>query len=410
MSSKLARIISLLMVGSWTGLLVARGRFWDPPVDRLRAPLETNDANGAPAVHVVVPARNEASILPSTLPTLFAQEYAGRLGFTLADDNSDDGTAARAHWLATEGGAAQVFSVTSVPPRPAGWAGKVWALAAGVEAARKAGHEPIYWLFTDADIAHDPTNIAALVATARADRRDLVSLMVQLRCASPWERLLIPAFVFFFAKLYPFAWVADDRRATAAAAGGCVLISDHFLRTIGGIERIANALIDDCALAAAVKSHGGRLRLELSTRARSLRPYDSLDTLWDMVARSAYTQLHESPALLAGTVAGMLFLYGLPLFAFTIGLVRRNWTLSVSGAVTWAIMTAMYQPILRRYAQPAGAALLLPLAAALYTLMTIDSAQRHWRGEGAAWKGRVRDARPPTRTALQELDPSPPRA
>jgi len=373
------------MVGAWTGLLVARGRFWDPPVDRLCAPDQTS---GAPEVAVVVPARNEALILPATLPTLFAQRYAGRLGITLADDESGDGTAARAHWLAAECGATQFFSVATVPPRPAGWAGKVWAMAAGVDAARRSGAQPAYWLFTDADISHDPDIVASLVATARADRRDVVSLMVRLHCATSWERLLIPAFVFFFAKLYPFAWVADDHRATAGAAGGCVLISDSMLREIGGIERIAPALIDDCALAAAVKTSGGRLRLELSTKARSVRPYDSLDSIWEMVARSAYTQLRTSPLLLTGTVAGMLLLYAGPPLAVLGGVVRGNRTLALSGALAWSIMSTMYLPVLRRYGQPSAAAPLLPVAAALYTCMTIDSARRHWLGRGGSWKGR----------------------
>ncbi len=370
-------------------MLVARGRFWDPPSDRLCA---ADDCTDAPDVHIVVPARNEAPILTSTLPTLLAQRYAGKLGITLADDNSDDGTAARARRLAAEHGATNIFSATAVAPRPAGWAGKVWALASGVDAARANGARPVYWLFTDADIEHAPTVVASLVATARADRRDLVSLMVRLRCASNWERLLIPAFVFFFAKLYPFAWVADDRRRTAAAAGGCMLISDRMLRAIGGVERIANALIDDCALAAAVKAEGGRLRLELSDSARSVRAYDSLDAIWGMVARSAYTQLRESPLRLGGAVAGMALLYAAPPAAVAVGLSRRDPILAASGALAWSLMSVAYLPVLRRYGQPAGAAPLLPLTALLYTLMTVDSARRHWRGQGGAWKGRLRSA------------------
>lgn len=374
------------MVGGWTGLLVARGRFWDPPADCLREP---DESSGAPDVHVVIPARNEEALIGETLPTLFAQRYAGRLDITLADDNSDDGTAARAHWLATESGSTKNFSVATVPPRPELWAGKVWAMAAGVAAARAAGAQPEYWLFTDADIRHDPTSVAALVATARADRRDLVSLMVQLRCTSAWERVMIPAFVFFFAKLYPFAWVADDARSTAAAAGGCVLVSDRMLRAIGGFERIAGALIDDCALAAAVKSEGGRLRLELSSKAHSIRAYDSLGVLWDMIARSAYTQLRFSPLLLAGTLAGMIVLYALPPIAAVAGVLRRDKVLGLSGALAWSIMSALYLPVLRRYRQPAAAAVLLPLAAMVYTLITLDSARRHAIGKGGEWKGRL---------------------
>jgi hopene-associated glycosyltransferase HpnB len=386
MSSMLVRLISLLMVGGWTGLLVARGRFWDPPADRLRDP---DESASAPEVHIVVPARNEAPVIDDTLPTLFAQRYAGPLAITLADDNSTDGTAARAHWIATNCGGTKIFSVATVPPRPADWAGKVWALAAGVAAARASGARPEYWLFTDADISHDPVSVASLVATARADGRDLVSLMVQLRCESAWERVMIPAFVFFFAKLYPFAWVADDAHSTAAAAGGCVLISDRMLRAIGGLERIANALIDDCALAAAVKSEGGRLRLELTSKARSVRAYDSLGVIWQMIARSAYTQLRLSPALLAGTVAGMVVLYALPPVTAIAGAVRRDKVLGLSGALAWAIMSALYLPVLRRYRQPPAAAVLLPFAALVYSLITVDSARRHAIGQGGAWKGRV---------------------
>lgn len=367
-------------------MLVARGRFWDPPVDRLSAAADCTDN---PDVAIIVPARNEAPILAATLPTLFAQQYAGNIALMLADDGSSDGTAARAHWLATEAGANHRFNVVSVPPRPAGWAGKVWAMAAAVGAVRKSGKTPAYWLFTDADIAHDPDVVSALVATARADRRDLVSLMVQLHCKSRWERLLIPAFVFFFAKLYPFAWVADDRRQTAAAAGGCLLISDEMLGRIGGFERISGALIDDCSLAAAVKGDGGRLRLELTTRARSVRPYVTLGELWLMVARSADTQLGHSPLVLAGTVAGMLLLYVLPPLTTVAGIARGNALLGASGALAWVLMSVAYIPLLRRYGQSLRAAPTLPLAAALYTLMTIDSALRYRRGRGGAWKGRL---------------------
>ncbi len=338
-------------------------------------------------------------MLPLTLPTLLAQRYRGRLDIMLADDHSDDGTADLARRLAGAKGEPSGFAVTAVPARPSGWVGKTWAMSAGVAAARAGGAHPEYWLFTDADIAHDPDVVAALVATAQHDRRDLVSLMVTLHCRGRWERFLIPAFVFFFAKLYPFAWVADDRHATAAAAGGCILISDRMLRAVGGIERIAGALIDDCSLAHAVKSAGGRLHLELSTRARSVRRYDSLDSIWLMVARSAYTQLRESPALLAGTVAGLAFLYALPPVAAIGGAARRDPALALGGATAWAIMSAMYLPILRRYGQPPAAAALLPLAATLYALMTVDSARRHWQGRGGAWKGRVHDT---TRGAIPD--------
>ncbi|GAC1403996.1 MAG: glycosyltransferase [Candidatus Velthaea sp.] len=376
--SSFARTVSLLIAGAWVGLLVARGRFWDPPCDRLCSP---STETALPAVHVIVPARDEAAVLPRTLPALVAQRYPGAFDITVADDGSDDGTADIVRSLGV--------AVCAVLPRPAGWAGKVWAMASGVADARARGATPAYWLFTDADIAHDPDALAALVATARAERRDMISQMVELRCESAWERQLIPAFVYFFAKLYPFAWVADDRRATAAAAGGCILLSEELLDAIGGLQAIAGALIDDCALAGAVKARGGRLRLELSSRTRSIRPYDGLAGIWHMVARSAYTQLQYSPLRVAATVAGMLALYIVPPAAFALGLARRDAVLARSGAAGWLLLSASFVPMLRRYRLSPLRAPALPFAALLYTAMTVDSMRRHMQGQGAAWKGRA---------------------
>ncbi len=272
---------------------------------------------------------------------------------------------------------------------PEGWTGKVWALAEGVAAARASGARPAFWWFSDADVEHDPRTLARLVATAQHDRRALVSHMVALHCASDAERLLIPAFVFFFRMLYPFAWVNDGTRATAAAAGGCVLISDEALVRIGGVERIKGELIDDCALASAVKGDGGTLWLGLATRSRSVRPYASAGAIWSMVARTAYTQLHYSPLLLAGTVAGMLLLYAAPVAATFAGLRRARADLAVPGLAAWFTMAALYAPTLRLYGVPRKNAVLLPAAAALYTAMTVDSARRHARGAGGVWKGRT---------------------
>jgi hopene-associated glycosyltransferase HpnB len=333
-------------------------------------------------VHAVVPARNEADVLPRTLRALAAQRYPGRFAITLVDDRSDDGTGDAARAVTGVG-------VIEGATRPAGWTGKMWALEQGVRAARAAGAAPRYWWFTDADVEHAPETLARLVATAEAERRDLVSLMVALHCESVVERLLIPAFVFFFAKLYPFTWVADPENPTAAAAGGCVLLTSDALARIGGIARIRGELIDDCALAAAVKSTGGNIRLELSSSSRSIRPYENFGTVWSMVARSAYTQLGHSPWMLAGTVAGMTFLYLVPPVATTLGLARRKYGLALGGAVAWTLLSAAYVPMLRRYRVTPLAAPLLPLAALLYTGMTVDSAIRHLAGRGGAWKGRT---------------------
>nr|MDQ6941729.1 glycosyltransferase [Candidatus Eremiobacteraeota bacterium] len=267
--------------------------------------------------------------------------------------------------------------------------GKVWALAQGVAAARATESPPVYWWFSDADVEHDPGTLARLVATATHENRALVSQMVALRCESAWERFLIPAFVFFFRMLYPFAWVNDDRRATAAAAGGCILVADDALARIGGVERIKGELIDDCALATAVKGVGGGVSLGLTTRSRSVRAYDGLPAIWSMVARTAYTQLRHSPLLLAGTVAGMLLLYYVPVAATFAGVRRRRADIALPGIIAWSLMALVYAPTLRLYGLPRCGAAALPFAAVLYTAMTADSARRHAQRRGGGWKRRT---------------------
>jgi hopene-associated glycosyltransferase HpnB len=375
-----------LAAAAWVGLVVARGRFWDASADGLRPA----DPDGpTPDIHAIVPARNEADVIALTLDALLTQDYCGRLDVTVVDDRSDDGTGATARGAMARAGAASRVSVVEARPRPAGWTGKVWALAEGVAAARAAGARPAYWWFSDADVEHASDTLSRLVATATCEDRALVSLMVELHCTSRAERLLIPAFVFFFRMLYPFAWVNDERHATAAAAGGCILIADDALTGIGGVERVRGELIDDCALAAAVKRDGGGLWLGLATRSRSVRPYRSIGAIWSMVARTAYTQLRYSPALLAGTVAGMLLLYYVPVAATFAGARRRRIDIALPGMLAWAVMALAYAPTLRLYRLRPRAALALPLAALLYTAMTVDSARRHAQGLGGMWKGRA---------------------
>jgi hopene-associated glycosyltransferase HpnB len=384
---RVLKIVSIAALTAWAGLVITRGRFWEARADELAEP--SRPFTEAPRVHAVIPARDEEAVLALTLPTLLGQRDASGFDVTLVDDHSTDKTQeiARAIARAHPGGAR--LSIVRAGPRPEGWAGKVWALREGVAAALAQGGAPDYWLFTDADIAHDPESVAALVATAVAQHRDLVSLMVRLRCATPWERLLIPAFVFFFRKLFPFRWVNDDRARTAAAAGGCVLIKHETLVQIGGLDRIASAVIDDCSLAAAVKGGGGRLWLGLSTRVESIRPYDSLAEIWSMVARSAYAQLDYSKLNLAGTVAGMALLYLVPPLATLVGALRRDRVTTIAGASAWTIMTLAYAPTLRLYRRPVLSGLSLPCSAVLYTLMTLDSARRHESGLGNPWKGRA---------------------
>jgi hopene-associated glycosyltransferase HpnB len=367
----------------WLGLVLAHGRFW---TTALRLPPAGGFAGPWPDVAVLVPARDEADQLPTTLPTLLAQRYPGRLRVVVADDGSSDGTGDVARALGA--GAGVPLDVVAVPPRPEGWAGKVWAQACALEAAGDAS----FLLLTDADIAHPPDGVAALVAAAVGDRRDLVSLMARLRVATTWERLVVPAFVYLFAQLYPFRWVASGR--VAAAAGGCVLLRREVLDRAGGFAAVRDAVIDDVALATAVHRAGGRLWLGLAgsgggDRVTSVRPYPRLADLWQMVARSAYTQLRRSPVLLAGTVVGLLLVYVAPVATCVAGLASGSVPAAVAGGLAWLLMTGSYLPQVRYCGLPAALALSLPFVAVLYLLMTLDSARRHRLGRGATWKGRA---------------------
>ncbi|MHB8506961.1 MAG: glycosyltransferase, partial [Acidimicrobiales bacterium] len=272
--------------------------------------------------------------------------------------------------------------------RPDGWAGKLWAVHQGVAHATGGPSTPPEWiLLTDADIEHAPHSLRRLVATAMADRRDAVSLMARLRVDTPWERLVVPAFVYFFAQLYPFRLVAGRGR-TAAAAGGCVLVRRGALEAAGGIAAVRSAVIDDVALARALKRSGARIWLGLADDVGSVRPYPRLADLWRMVARSAFTQLRYSAVLLALTVAGLALLYLAPVAAVVAGAVTGRPLVLAAGAVAWGVMAATYLPMVRYHRLGVAWALSLPAAAALYAGMTADSARRHWTGAGVEWKGR----------------------
>jgi hopene-associated glycosyltransferase HpnB len=321
-------------------------------------------------VAVVIPARDEEEVIGEALDSLRAQEFEGEIHVFVVDDNSSDATAE----IAQSRGA----TVLRAGVLPDGWTGKLWAVAQGVKAASPMN--PDYLLLTDADIAHGRTSIRDLVA------RDLplASVMVKLPCESWAERLLVPAFVFFFFKLYPPSWIADPRAKTAGAAGGCILIKPEVLQRIGGIEAIRNELIDDCALARAVKQIGP-IWLGMSAETRSIRPYRTFAAIWRMVARTAFTQLHHSALLLIGTAAGMFFTYLAPPI-FTLA---GYWM----AAAAYAAMCVAYVPMLRFYRQSPLMALLLPVAALFYLGATIHSAVQYWIGAGGQWKGRVQDRR-----------------
>ncbi|MFD6491137.1 glycosyltransferase [Streptomyces sp. NPDC060188] len=379
-------------LAAWLWLLLCQGFFWRTDV---RLPAREEPAEW-PFVCVVVPARDEASVLPESLPSLLAQDYPGRAEVFLVDDGSSDGTGELARELARRHGGLPL-TVGSPGEPPAGWTGKLWAVRHGIGLARARG--PEYLLLTDADIAHEPGSLRELVAAARAGGLDLVSLMARLRVESVWERLVVPAFVYFFAQLYPFRRIAVDGSRTAAAAGGCVLLRADAAERARIPDAIRHAVIDDVALAKAVKRGGGRIWLGLADRVDSVRPYPRLRDLWRMVSRSAYAQLRHSPPLLAGTVAGLALVYLVPPVALLAGLATGTVWEAAAGGLAWVLMAATYLPMLRYYRQPRWLAPLLPVTAFLYLLMTVDSAVQHYRGRGAAWKGRTY-ARPDT--ALDE--------
>ncbi|MCJ0875467.1 glycosyltransferase [Streptomyces sp. AP-93] len=452
----------------WLWLTLGQGMFWrtDTRLPPRHAPARW------PSVAIVVPARDEAEVLPLSLPSLLAQDYPGEAEVILVDDGSTDGTADLARRLA-DAHPGLPLTVLSPGEPGAGWTGKLWALRHGIAHARSGvsharsgarsdtssgagsvlgsspdpgpdpdpgcgpdsaqgctpdpgpgctpdpgpgctpdpapgctpdpgpdsipgsspgsspGPAPDYLLLTDADIAHEPDSLRELVSAATAADLDLVSQMARLRAVSVWERLIVPAFVYFFAQLYPFRWINRPAARTAAAAGGCVLLRTEAAVRAGVPESIRQAVIDDVSLARAVQRTGGRIWLGLAERVDSVRPYTSLADLWRMVSRSAYAQLRHHPALLAGTVAGLVLVYLVPPAALLAGLAAGRPAVAWAGGLAWMLMAGTYLPMLRYYRQPAVLAPLLPLTALLYLLMTVDSAVQHYRGRGAAWKGRT---------------------
>jgi hopene-associated glycosyltransferase HpnB len=361
-----------LCAGIWAVLALFRGSFW-----RLRERLPASVSPAKISVTAVIPARDEELSIASTVRSLAVQRHVPTVRIVVADDESSDETGSRA---ATAG--AEVVRVAALPQ---GWKGKLWAVASGIAAA---GGSPDYFLLTDADIEYVSDDVVSRLVAQAEKGFDLVSLMVRLKCESAAEQALIPAFVFFFFMLYPPKWVASGR-GQAAAAGGCMLIRREMLEKVGGIESIRGALIDDCALAQAVRGAGGSVWLGIADEeVRSLRDYGSAGEIRAMIARSAFAQLRHSALLLAGTVAGLVITY-----LFPIALLFSGDPVGADlGAVAWFISAVIFCPVVRLYRAPIVTVVCLPAIACFYLLATVESAIRYWGGNGGVWKGRVQDA------------------
>lgn len=365
---------SALALVAWIYLIVFHGGFWRSwPVIDARAPSAT------PAITIVVPARNEAEGIRQSLASLLRQDYRGQFTILLIDDNSTDGTAAIAASLSSR----ERLSILAGTPLPPGWSGKLWAVHQAL--AHQNAKAADYILLTDADIEHAPDHLSSLVARAEAHSLDLVSEMVRLHCVTSAERALVPAFVFFFQMLYPFARVANPKRRVAGAAGGTMLVSRAALDRIRGVSTIRHCLIDDCALAKQIKTTGGHIWLGHTERAVSLRVYSHSRDVWNMIARTAYEQLSHSPLMLLGCVLGMGVVFCVPplLTCFAHGLPRQF------GLLSWLIMAIAYQPTLRRYRRSPLWGLALPCISLYYLCATVASAFRNYAGRGGDWKNRV---------------------
>jgi len=381
-----ASLVAVVALAMWIYLVAGRGGFW-------RAGERDGGGPSSPVwpdVIAVIPARDEADGVGHTVESLLRQDYPGSLSLILVDDESADGTADVARLAAVAIGRMDRLTIIPGAALPAGWTGKLWAMKQGVERADAAA--PEFLLLTDADIVYPPDTLRRLVSQSLSEGLALSSMMAKLRCESFAERALIPAFIFFFQMLYPFSWVNDRRRATAAAAGGCMLVRREALRAAGGIEAIRGSLIDDCAMARILKKQGP-IRLSLSERVISIRPYSTMDEIRRMVVRSAYAQLRYSPLLLAVALAGLTFVFVVPVLAALFG----HGAAQIFGLLTWVVMAAAFQPTLRFYALSPLWGPILPAIALVYMAFTLESAYQSVRGRGGLWKGRVqaRAARTP---------------
>jgi hopene-associated glycosyltransferase HpnB len=401
----IANVLGIITLAIWLHLFFGRGWFWR--VRKLDADRPAEYAlTEWPSVMAVVPARNEAETIGRAVTSLVAQDYPGELSLIVVDDHSEDATAVIARQVAEASGAGKQVSIVSAPALAAGWTGKLSALNAGVSsietshseapsgndsdasdsgAASSSNQAPSFYWFTDADVSHAPGTLRRLVVRAQRDKLDLASLMVLLQAKTLPERALIPAFLYFFLMLYPPQWIADEDLRTAGAAGGCILLKREALARIGGLAAIKGEVIDDCALAKSVKASGAKVWMGLTRKSTSLRDYKTFGEIRDLIARTAFTQLHYSSLILFGTLLGMFLTYVAPVFL----LFTHDPTARLLGFLAWLLMTLSFLPTVRFYRLSLLWAPLLPLAAAFYTYATWLSAVRYWTGKGGQWKGRA---------------------
>jgi hopene-associated glycosyltransferase HpnB len=389
--------LAALPVGIWIYLLTCRGHFWleRPRLLEARRGISSADDQAIvgegswPAVVAVIPARNEADVIGRTVTALLRQDYPGNFHIVLVDDDSKDGTAVEARAAAAACGADNRLTVLSGKRLKAEWTGKLWAMKQGLDQVERLDRKPDYILLTDADIEHEPENLRHLVGRAllghpQAGRYKLVSLMARLRTDTFAEKALIPAYIFFFQMLYPFAWINDPKKRKAGAAGGCMLVERKALKAAGGIATIKDALIDDCALGQVLKQQGP-IWLGLGETVTSLRGYPAWRDIWMLIARSAYTQLRFSPLLLIGCVIGMSITYLLP----PILVMQSDPDLRLPGIISWSMMTMSVLANLYYHRRSVLWAPLLPVIVLFYLAATLDSARRYWTGQGGEWKGRM---------------------
>jgi len=379
----LTSFAAVLCVSVWLYLLLARGGFWR--VERLRAEVPEIVAPGR--IAVVIPARNEADVIGQSVSSLLAQSCVDAMHIFVVDDNSTDGTAAAAQEAARKCSSPEALTIIPGQPLPPGWSGKLWAVQQGIEQALLT--RPQFLLLTDADVYHSPQNVSTLATLAEIGGYDLASFMVKLHCQSFAEKLLIPAFVFFFFMLYPPEWIRSPRHKTAGAAGGCMLIRPAALERAGGIGAIRHEIIDDCTLAAAVKRSGGKVWLGVTPDTFSLRNYGWFAEIERMIARAAFNQLRHSAWLLVCALVGLALVYVLPVALLFSG----AQSLMVAGVLAYSLMLASYLPLVRFYGLNVLWALTLPLSAVFYMMATVHSAVKFWSGRGGDWKGRTQDVR-----------------